>query len=186
MKGMVIVAVLCMVASLSALAGEQREVRSSIGEVTYVIPAGSPVGEATPKEYDIVEYEGRILVSGDYEYGYETDDPSDTDNYGEKILAFTLDQKSVALLPYWDRDGRVANELVIDNPDVFVRALIPREQLLRLESRKINSIRGTASIWVDRFQTHVECDHQYDSATFSSVVEAKYVAFEDFAEEPGC
>jgi hypothetical protein len=55
-----------------------------------------------------------------------------------------------------------------------------------LESRKINSIRGTASIWVDRFQTHVECDHQYDSATFSSVVEAKYVAFEDFAEEPGC
>jgi hypothetical protein len=183
---MVVVAALCMVVSLSAVAGEQREVRSSIAEVTYVIPAGSPVGQATPKEYDVVEYEGRILVSGDYQYGYATDDPSDTDNDGEKILAFTLDQKSVSVLPYWDRDGRVANELVIDNPDDFVRALIPRDQLLRLDARKVNSIRGTASIWVDRFQTHVECDHQYDSAMFYSVAESEFVALDEFAEAPGC
>ena len=186
MKRMVLVVAFCMTASLSALAGEQREVESSLGDVTYVIPEDSPVGAATPKEYDIVEYDGRILVSGDYEYGYKTNDPSDADNYGVKVLVFTLDRHSVDVLPYWDRDGRVASNLVIDNPDVFVRTLIPREQLLRLEARKINTIRGTASIWVDRFQTHVECDHQYDSATFSSVVEAKYVAFEGFAEDPGC
>ncbi len=169
----------------SAIASESMKVKA-MDDVTYVIPPNSPVGKATVKEYDVVEYAGRIMVSGKYEYGYATNDPTDEDNYGSKFLTFTLDESSILKLPYWSRDGQVADDLEINNPEDFARALISEEQQADLEARKIMSISGTAIILIDRFQTHVECDHQYDTADFLSFVDKNYTASRALAEGYGC
>ena len=185
MKKVAFLAATAIAFATSAIASEPIKIKA-MDDVTYIIPPGSQVGQATVKEYDVVEYAGRIMVSGKYEYGYATDDPAETDSYGEKYLNFFLDKKSIESLPYWERDGQVASELVINNPEEFARAVISKKQLVRLESKKIMSVSGNASIWVENFQTHVECDHQYDSADFSAVVEKDYVTSRSFAEAGGC
>jgi hypothetical protein len=154
--------------------------------VTFIVPAGSPVGKAKIGEYGVVEYEGRIVVSGKYEYGYSTDNPGDTDNYGEKYLTFTLDKQTVAELPYWSRDGQDTNELGLANPDDFAKAVIPANLLASLNARKIASVNGTATIWIEDFQTSVECDHNNFYARFSSLVKRNQIASNDFAESESC
>lgn len=176
--------------AISALAAEPKKfIVSAEGyePITYIIPANSPVGQAKAVDkYGTAEFSGRFIVSGKYEYGWATDDPKDTDNYGEKFLTFTLDKQSVAKLPYWSISLHDANELEINNPEAFANAVIPKQQLAKLEARKIKTINGTTTIWIEKFQTHVECDHQYDTADFSSVVNRTYVASQQLSDGDGC
>lgn len=169
----------------SAIAAESKKIEVEEG-ITFVVPADSHLGNWKIGEYGVVEFEGRVSVSGKYEYGYATDDPQDKDNYGEKYLSFVLDKQSVASLPYWSRDGQVVNELYLSNPDDFAKAVIPAKQLTNLDARRIRKITGSATIWIENYQVSVECDHQNNYAKFSSVVEKKYVARQEFSDWEGC
>ncbi len=177
-----------MTLCVSALAAEQKKitVADEGGPITYIIPADGPTGHWKAAKYGSLEYAGRIMVSGKYEYGWATFDPKDEDNYGQKFLSFILDKPSITKLPYWSRDGQVADELLINNPDEFAKAVIPKDQLTRLEARKIKTIHGTVTIWVEKFQTTVECDHQHHYADFSSVVNQTYLASQQFSDGNGC
>jgi hypothetical protein len=180
---------ICIVTAMtfvaSALAAGSTKIKDN-EDVTFIVPAGSPVGKAKIGEYGVVEYEGRIMVSGKYEYGYSTDDSEEADNYGEKYLSFTLDKQTVAKLPYWSRDGQDTNELGLMNPEDFAKAVIPANLLARLNTRKIKSVNGTATIWIEDFQTSVECDHDNFYAKFSSLVNRNQIASNEFAENESC
>ena len=179
------IGLLLLLVTCVAAASDVRLVHVS-KEIDFAIPAKSPVTSWKLKKYDTVEYKGQFVVSGTYEYGWLTDDPSDEDNYGFKSLTFLADPESAKLFPYWTRDKVARPELEIRNPTAFARSIISNKQLKLLNSRKINSISGNTTIWVRALRTTVECDHQINSAEFVSPMAMKTVVSTNFAESAGC
>jgi len=179
------VGLLILLASSIAAASDVRIVHVP-PDIDFAIPASSPVTSWKIKEYGVVEYTGKFIVSGSYEYGWLTDDPTDADNYGFKSLTFTVDPEYTNTFPYWTRDGIQRRDFIIRNPNAFARAVIPKNQLKLLDLRKIKSITGRTSVWVRSLRTSVECDHQINSALFISTVKSNAISKLEFSDSQGC
>ena len=162
--------VLCCAGTAALAQGDQPRtvfVQISLpGEQAYphalVVPAGSPLQLASTHETDILaRFSGRFTLSGDYRVEGSGEDLS---------LTFWPDQESRDRLPHW-QDREVPEEMYIDNSDAFIRAVVAREELARLNARSVQSLTGRVTIIADNYETSISCDATGASARFVSVVE---------------
>src|SRR4030095_16057270 len=146
LRGLVaLFAVLCSL-SFPGLAQSQKPhavvIRSAklskdIGEI--VIPAGSPlrlISSSSPNRDIQAAFRGRFTLSGSYK----------VEGYGEEAsLTFWPDRKSRDMLPHWqDRD--VPEEMDISHAWAFAQAVLPPDQLQKLKTGKLASVRGRVTI----------------------------------------
>ena len=171
--------------AVAAATAPDRTVRVS-DDVEYVIPAGSPVTYRRTGEFYTVYYNGELRLTGNYSYGYVTDDPQDDGTYGDLELSFTIVEQDARQLPYWSRD-HPPREIYIRNPDRFAQQVIGRTDIARLRAKEIKRVSGTATIHARNLQTTIDCDQQSTSVEFvfwQNVKNRRVASM--LADQPGC
>lgn len=154
---------------------------SLAGEKPYpealVIPAGSPLRLASAREEDIqARFVGRFTLSGAYR----------VEGHGEDMsLTFWPDRRSRARLPHWE-DREVPEEIYISNDSAFAQAVVPKDQLAKLEAKTLQSVSGRVTIVADSYETSISCDAVSASARFVSVVKRPVQIASLENEEVGC
>lgn len=130
----------------------------------------------TKDEFRTAKFTGQIEISGIYEI----------ELYDEKISA-TLwpDEPSRRLLPAWEGRGEV-EQLYIDNPEEFAKAVLSGDEIAKLKSGRLALIRGQANIVADAYKASlVDCDSTSYEARFVSVLQNIELAG-DPGEAGGC
>lgn len=157
-------------------------------DISYVVPNTSPVRYQAAADYDTVDWSGQFELTGNYSYGYLSNDPKD-DSYKQRELSFTISRQQAERLPYWQTPKRLPaiTEIQIRNPDRFADHIISAKDLERLRAREILSVDGTATIEVRNLRTTIVCDHQEDSVEFvrPHSIEGTKVALV-VVDEPAC
>jgi hypothetical protein len=143
-----------------------------------VIPRASAlqlVSSTSPNGDIAASFKGRFTLAGLYKIeGYGT------------AMALTIwpDRKSSDSLPHWkDRDGPASMD--ISNAWVFAQAVVPKNKLEKLKSRRLKSVWGHVTIIADQYETEIDCDVVSASARFVSVVRKVEMAANP-QEEEGC
>ncbi len=135
--------------------------------ITYVIPASSPLRAGKIGEFNTVHYKGSVEITGEYTYGFADAIPEE-DVEEALALTFTMDEAGAKQLPYWDRDGP-ERDIWIRNDKDFAQAVVSADDLARLASKEIRQVSGTVTISVRDVETTIDCDKQTTSADFVSV-----------------
>jgi hypothetical protein len=141
-----------------------------------VIPARSPlrlVSSLSPNSDLQAAFRGRFTLSGLYK----------VEGFGEQSsLTIWPDRKSRDMLPHWqDRD--VPEEMDISHAWAFAQAVIPKDELQKLKTGKLSSVRGHVTIIADQYETSIDCDVVSASARFVSVVKKLQIAANPQDEE---
>lgn len=160
-------------------------VKNPTTEMVVAVPNGSPL---TLKKMDMdgVHFAGRVKLTGEYVYGYESSYVSDTGWRPEADLYFEPDAASRALLPYSHEDGP-AYGLRLSNREVFLSKVLSRATTSKIKARKIQSVRGRLTIWIDRYSVSVSCGTAVYTAHFLHIESPRQVvASNRFAQPIGC
>jgi hypothetical protein len=133
-----------------------------------VTPPGSPLrfaGFRSENQMRLAQFAGRVLITGTYSYGDA--EFNDGPNFvGQAVITPNADARG--RLPYFARrSGRYAIHIV--NADIFARAVIPRETLLRVSRKRGGYATGEIAIWADRFAAGIVCDGPSYDVRFLSV-----------------
>lgn len=138
-----------------------QTVRSERG-LAFVVPARSPVTfEKFADPFETATFAGHYRLSGTYYYGRLTRMRGD-----DRIGLYFLPDKAMAdTLPYWPDEGP-ARELVFENPDSFVAAIIPKRTALAIEAGRRNAVQGRADIWVEGYSATAICGAAIYAAKF--------------------
>jgi hypothetical protein len=160
-------------------------VKNPTTEMVVAVPNGSPL---TLKKMDMdgVHFAGQVRLTGEYVYGYESSYVSDTGWRPEADLYFVPDAASRALLPYSHEDGP-AYGLRLSNRDAFLSKALSRTTISKIAARKIQSVRGRLTIWIDRYTVSVSCGTASYTAHFLRFESPReVVASSRFAQPAGC
>ena len=183
---MKVLLLLLFVATAAVAANAAGHLIHADAGVTFVVPSQSPVRYERTGKYGVVHYAGRFPLTGNYVYGYVTENPEEDVHFGDLELTFTVSQSAAERLPYWT-DREPVREIAIRNSERFAKDVVGQKNIDLLRAHRIERVRGTATIVVDQFRTSVECDHQTSSARFvRSILAPKNVADRQLADVPGC
>ncbi len=127
-----------------------------------IIPADSFVqfkkSNARNLEYFFV---GRFVLTGTYSYG--------ANGWGGFMASIVPDADVAAHLPSFANGVGGAREIFIKNPEVFAKAVIPKEQLAKLKKKGAPRATGRIVVWADNLYVMVQCGYPWYSARFISV-----------------
>lgn len=127
-----------------------------------VVPSASPMRLISfDREVELeAVFGGRFTLSGKYLV--------ELSEYGGIYVTIWPDKKSRDMLPYWRSRGH-PEEIGIGDPMEFVEAVISKDELQELESKKVSSLSGRVSIIADEYSLSISCDVPHFSASFVSV-----------------
>jgi hypothetical protein len=136
--------------------------------IDYGVPAGSPFQFAKfEPDFLGASFKGRITLTGTYYYG-QLDDYPGNDMIG---LYFMPDASDAKRLPHWVQDGAV-KELIFQNSDAFIKAVIPAKIARAVNRGKRPSVRGRVSFVAEEFEAVVSCGAAIYVTRFHSIARA--------------
>lgn len=148
-----------------------------------VIPASSPVTFHHFDQYDTAHFSGQFLLEGVFVLDCDYCEPGYKDN--QIRLTIVPAAEIAARLPHWKKhDNDIA--IVITNAGSFMRAVSTSTQRKLLLSRKLDEVRGRATIVVDRYEASLDCDSAGYSARFVSIAKPPRVAKAQLEGDFGC
>ncbi len=162
-------------------------VKNSDQGIVYAVPKAGPL-RLKKVDRDGAHFTGSIRIAGSYIYGYNADasDDAEYERTAEPDLYFIPDDAARALLPYWCERGPVRG-LYFSNRDAFVRAAIASPLAAQVKSRKIKSVTGLLTIWIDAYVATGECDTPIYTARFLKIERAPdVVAHNAYADPISC
>jgi hypothetical protein len=135
--------------------------------IDYALPHGSPLKfDKLEPDFLGAAFKGRITLSGAYYYGRLDTDPQN-DMIG---LFFMPDAPFAKQLPYWRQDGLV-KEVIFQNSDAFIKAVIPATLADAVKRGKRASVRGRVTFVAEEFETVVSCGAAIYVTRFHSLAE---------------
>jgi hypothetical protein len=144
--------------------GHVKIVKNPGDGLSYAVPKASPL-RVKKLDADGAHFAGSVRITGKYLYGYNDDYVSDSGETGEPDLYFVPDDGSRRLLPYWYERGPVTG-LHFANANVFLAAALKPTTVAKVKARKIKSVTGTLTIWVDEYVATESCDAPVYTARF--------------------
>ena len=160
-------------------------VKNPTTQMVVAVPKGGPLA-LEKMDMDGAHFAGRVKLTGEYVYGYESSYVSDDGWRPDADLHFVPDAASRALLPYSHEDGP-AHGIRFSNDDVLLKKVVPRATLAKVGARKLLSVRGRLTIWVDRYVISVSCGTAVYTARFLRIETPRQViASRKHAQPIGC
>jgi hypothetical protein len=151
--------------------------------IDYAVPAAGPF-QFAKLEPDFLgaSFTGRVTLSGTYYYGQLADYPGD-DTVG---LYFMPDAGDAKRLPHWVQDS-VVKEIVLQNSDAFIRAVIPAKIARAVKRGRRASAQGRVTIVAEGFEAVVSCGSSIYVTRFHSIArEPKLYAARSTVERTTC
>jgi hypothetical protein len=151
--------------------------------VDYALPSDSGLTFVKlAEEWSVATFSGRITLHGTYYYGQLSDSPGD-----DLIdLYFMPDAKDARHLPSWRQNGPV-REIIFQNGDAFVKAVIPAKIAAAVKNGRRKSARGRATIVAEGFEIGVSCGAPFYVTRFDSLaVTPKLFAARKTVERTTC
>lgn len=158
-------------------------VTSKVTRLTFAVPKGSPL-KPGKDDMDGVHFTGSVRVTGSYFYGHANSYVPDSGDF-EPNLYFKPDLASRALLPYWFERGQVQG-FRLSNPGAFLRAAIAPQLVAKVKSRKLKSVTGKLTIWIDDYVATGECDGPVYTARFQRIERAPLAIAHGYVDPIGC
>lgn len=160
-------------------------VKNPTTQMVVAVPKGGPLA-LEKLDVDGAHFTGRVKLTGEYVYGYESSYVSDTGWRPDADLHFVPDAASRVLLPY-SNDGGQVHGIRFSNDDAFLKKAVPRATLAKVGARKLQSVRGRLTIWVDRYVVSVSCGTAVYTARFLRIETPRQViASRKHAQPIGC
>jgi len=129
-------------------------------DIALVVPNGSPVRFASYDDHNITaKFVGRFALTGLYRITF-------AQGGGYTELNFEPDRTWVARLPYWKAYQQHARQIAFDNPDDFLKAVLPAHL------RHKGQISGRVAVNVNGYQTGIECDWPWFTVHYLSIEHA--------------
>lgn len=162
-------------------------VESADQGIVYAVPKASPL-RLKKVDHDGAHFAGSLRIAGSYVYGHNFDasDDAESERGAEPELYFIPDDAARALLPYWHERGPVRG-LYFSNRDAFVRAALAAPLIARVKQRKVKSVTGRLTIWIDSYIATGECDTPIYTARFLKIERTPdIVAHNAYADPISC
>jgi hypothetical protein len=136
--------------------------------IDYAVPEGSPFTFAKLEpDFLGASFAGRITLSGTYYYGQLADYPGD-DMIGVYFMPDAADAKR---LPHWKQEG-VVKEMIFQNSDAFIKAVIPPKIARAVKDGKRRSAQGRVTFEAEGYEAVVSCGASIYVTRFVSVARA--------------
>lgn len=173
--------------TLAARAGEARVdlVTNPITELVVAVPKDGPLKVRT-MGMDGAHFAGRVRLTGEYVYGREASYVSDSGWRPRPGLYFVPDAASRALLPYSQEDGPAVS-IRFSNRELFLKKVLSRSAIAKIAARKLGSVRGRVTIWIDRYAVAVSCGTPVYVARFLRIeAPRQLIASRESVDAGGC
>ena len=157
-------------------------VKNPADGLSYAIPKESPL-RVRKLDGGGAHFSGTVRISGKYVYGYNDAYVSDAGETGEPDLYFVPDARGRRLLPYWYEHGEVTG-FHFANANTFLAAALSTTTIAKVKARKIKSVTGQLTIWIDAYTAAEGCEAAIYTARFLRIEMPQIAAVRNTYADP--